>query len=101
VATKASTIDDTILSVNGSQANGKAVYVGGFPFNVQLIVPSGTTLGVVEISNDGQNFVVAASALGNTITAVTAMPLWARAAVASDASAVRTWQARFVIKKEA
>jgi len=100
VAVKAFTVNDSIASVNGAQANGKPVAVNGFPFNVQLVVPSGTTLGIVEISNDGENWVVAASTLGATITAVTAMPLYARVAVASDGTAPRTWYARFVIKKE-
>ena len=98
MATKTFTVDDSIASVNGSQANGKPVYVGGHPFNCQFVAPA--SLGIVELSNDGENWVVAASSLGSTITAVTAMPLWARAAVASDASAVRTFVVRFVIKKE-
>lgn len=99
MATKAFIVEDAIASSASAQANGKPVYVGGFPFNCQLVVPGGT-LGIVEISNDGENWVVAASALGATITAVTAMPLYARAAVATDASGPRTWYARFVIKRE-
>lgn len=100
MATKFIIEDDAVTSVNGSQANGKAIRVGGYPFNVQIVIPSASTLGVVEISNDAVNWVVAASALGNTITAVTAMPLFARIAVASDVGALGTWRARFVYKKE-
>ncbi len=92
-------ISYNVDSVNGSQANGRWVRVGGNLFNVQTRVEGGT-LSIIEVSNDKARAIVNSSGLGNALTAVTTRPMWARGAVASDGSAVRGNQFEFVIFKE-
>ena len=87
-------------SVNGSQANGPPVRVGGNLFNVQTRVEGGT-LSIIEVSNDKARWIVDTATLGNALTAVSTRPKWARGAVASDGSAVRGNQFDFIIFKDA
>lgn len=86
-------------SVNGSQANGRPVRVGGNLFNVQTRGPG--SLSIIEVSNDKARWIAPSSSLGNALTQITTRPKWARGAVASDGSAVRGHQFDFMIFKDA
>lgn len=86
-------------SVNGSQANGRPVRIGGNLFNVQTRVEGGT-LSIIEVSNDKARWIAPSTGLGNALTAISTRPKWARGAVASDVSAVRGHQFDFIIFKE-
>jgi len=92
-------VTDTVASVNGSQANGRPIRIGGNLFNVQTRVVGGT-LAIIEVSNDKARWIADTSGLGNALTAVTTRPMWARGAVASDGSAVRENHFGFTIFKE-
>ncbi len=93
-------ISYNVNSVNGSQANGPPVRIGGNLFNVQTRV-EGDTLSIIEVSNDKARWVASSTGLGNALTAITTRPMWARGAVATDTSAVRGNQFDFIIFKDA
>jgi hypothetical protein len=92
-------IDREVASVNGSQANGIPVYVGGREFSMQLFGPA--ALGRLEVSQDRFHWDENATLLDDgVLTHVGDRPLWARLAVDSDASGPRTFRGRFMILKE-
>lgn len=86
------------VTSGAAQVNSAPIYVGGNDFNCQSIGPA--ALGIVEVSNDGSNWVSAAATLANALTSVTTKPKWARAAVAIDGGAPRVWSFHFVVRKE-
>lgn len=88
----------TVASVNGSQANGDWVRVGGHSFSVQTVAPA--SLGIIQLSNDKLNAVSANSGLGSAVTEITSRALWARGSVATDAGGPRSFEFSFVIMKE-
>ena len=96
-----------VLSVNGSAANSEPVRSAGQRVSVQTVAPD--ALVAIEISNDGETWVVATNientALGSTDQTygpeeVKERSEWIRMSIASDGSAVRLYRCLFHLWKD-
>lgn len=78
-----------IISINGAQANGRPIYLGGQLSTFQFVGPA--ALGRIELSNDRVTWTASLTGLANGAQGGIALRcLWMRCCVANDgASAPR------------
>ena len=105
MATVAVRSSKTVASVNGSQANGDSLRVGGRPVSVYITAPA--ALGRIEVSHDRHNWAAAtynggtaATSLDDGLYEIDGHPTWIRPSVASDGSAPRSFEYVFSVYKE-
>lgn len=97
-------ISKTVASVVGAQANGERLRAGGHGVTVQIVAPA--SLGRVEQSNDGYNWIVATQEATDLTTLASGVyilhdrPEWVRPAVNADASGPRNFEFIFSVYKE-
>lgn len=103
-------ITRTVASVNGSQANSSPVRISGNRWGVRVSAPA--SLALVQTSSDKFNWSTANAERSDpaSLTALSSLAtgfypgrertMWVRGAVASDTSAVRTFEFIFDVFKE-
>lgn len=96
--TIAKSVQDRVLSVNGSQSNGRPIFVGGQEFTWQIEAPA--ALGRIEISNDKVTWAQAVTAQGDGMGQVVTRPLWVRSCTLSDAGGPRSFYFWYAISQE-